>query len=211
MYLSNKVLVIDNFYKDPDKIRDFAIKQEFKPCTDPEMGGSWPGLRTRYLNNLNEDICREFKDNLIGNLLEGVATQYNCYFETNFQLCYESVKDSWIHTDVSPWEITHVGVIYLNPDPPADSGTNMYELRPEYTDEFKSYAAKHNNVWTTLNRDEDSEEFNRWFKLNMAIPNKFNRAVLYSPRAWHKADKYFGNSPESGRLTQVFFAKIDYS
>lgn len=211
MYLNNKVLVVDNFYKDPDYIRGFALEQEFMPCSHPLLKGNWPGLRSQYLHILNEKITEEFQNNLMKNLLEGITTNYNCYFETNFQLCYETITDSWIHTDIAEWPITHVGVVYLHPTPQNNSGTNIYNLRTEYIDEFKIYAEKHNNLWTTLNRDEDRNEFERWFEPSLSIPNKYNRAVIYDPHTWHKSDKYFGNSIETGRLTQVFFANIQYS
>ena len=39
-------LVIDDFYSDPDKVRNFALKQEFK------VRGNYPGQRTEsYLND----------------------------------------------------------------------------------------------------------------------------------------------------------------
>lgn len=211
MYLTNKVLVVDNFYKDPDAIRNLALQQEFLDCNHPERSGSWPGLRSKFLNNISEELTQQFRDLMLNTLLEGVIAKYNCYFETNFQLCYAEHGDSWVHTDVGPWPITHVGVIYLNPNPAPDSGTIIYELKKEYTDEFKQYAAKKNNMWTTLNRDQDKEEFNKWFTPSLNIPNKYNRAVIYNPSQWHKADHYFGNSKETGRLIQPFFANIQYS
>lgn len=210
MHLTNKVLVIDDFYKDPDKIRNFALNQEYKSCTDPEMGGNWPGLRSRYLHNLDESLVKEFRNNLIENLLEGIAVSYNCYFETSFQLCYESIVDSWIHTDTGSWPITHVGVIYLNPHPVENSGTNFYKLKNEYINDFQKYAQDNNSLWTKLNRDEDSEKFNQWFDMSLSVSNVYNRAVIYSPNLWHKSDRYFGNSINTGRLTQVFFANIRY-
>lgn len=211
MYLTNKVLIIDNFYKDPDKVREFALKQTYRDCHDPVMDGNWPGLRTLFLNNLDEQLCAEFRDTLMNNILEGIATQYQCYFETNFQLCYPEHGDSWIHTDVGPWPITHVGVVYLNPNPPENSGTILYKFNDEYTDEFKEYAAKHNNMWTTLTRDKDKEEFHKWFTPTLNVPNVYNRVIMYSPDRWHKSDMYFGSSPETGRLIQPFFANIEYN
>ena len=208
MHLSNKVLVIDNFYENPDKVREIALKQEYKDCKDPLMGGSWPGFRSKYLHHIDESLMQEFRDNLMGNLLEGLNTRYNCYFETMFQLCYAEHGDSWIHTDIGKWEITHVGVIYLHPDPPPNSGTLIYDLKKECVDEFKAYAAKHNNLWTDLNRD--TEEFHKWFELTLNVPNKYNRAIIYSPHRWHKSDTYFGNSVETGRLFQPLFARIKY-
>ena len=210
MYLNNRVLVIDGFYEDPDKVRNLALAEEFYPCTHPMMRGNYPGLRTRFLNHISEDLCQEFRDNMMGNLLDGLSTKYNCYFETNFQLCYPEHGDSWLHTDRAPWPVTHVGVVYLNPNPPPNSGTLMYELRPEYAEDFKDYCKRYDNLWKKLNRDQDKTELNTWFELTLSIPNRYNRAIMYSPQAFHKSDTYFGSTPETGRLIQPFFATITY-
>lgn len=209
MYLTNKILIIDNFYKDPDAVRQFALEQEFKDCKDPDREGNWPGYRSKFLNNINPELCAEFKDNLIGHLLEGVRTNYNCYFETNFQLCYKEHGDSWVHYDHGNW-ITHVGIIYLNPNPPANSGTLIYKFNEEHRDEFNRYAEQNDGLWFKLNRDQDSEEFNKFFTLSMSVPNVYNRAVVYNPSLWHKSDYYFGDSKDTGRLIQPFFATINY-
>jgi hypothetical protein len=39
------------------------------------------------------------------------------------------------------------------------------------------------------------------------IGNIFNRFVMYRSNSFHKSEKYFGNTKEDGRLTQVFFIK----
>ena len=46
-------LVIDNFYNDPDKIREFVLKQEFK------IRGNYPGQRT--LSFASENIKERYK------------------------------------------------------------------------------------------------------------------------------------------------------
>jgi hypothetical protein len=209
MFLTNKVLVIDNFYKDPDMIRRLALAQEFLPCNHPDRSGQWPGLRSKFLNEINPRACEEFKDNLISNLLEGISTDYNCYFETNFQLCYETNGDSWVHFDhATTWNVTHAGLVYLHPNPPENSGTIIYDFNKEHQPEMDEYSEKHNYLWHRLNRDQDSEEFKKWFTPSISIPNKYNRAVIYSPMAWHKSDTYFGTTLDTGRLTQPFFASI---
>lgn len=212
MFLTNKALIIDNFYKDPDMIRGLALRQEFLPMTHPERSGQWPGLRSKFLNEINPRACEEFKDSLISNLLEGITIDYNCYFETNFQLCYGDIGDSWVHFDHDgKWDITHVGLVYLNPDPPDNSGTIIYDFNKEHQPDMDAYSEKHNYLWHRLNRDQDSEEFKKWFTPSLNIPNKYNRAIIYNPWTWHKSDRYFGSTPETGRLTQPFFARIQYN
>ena len=41
------------------------------------------------------------------------------------------------------------------------------------------------------------------------IGNIYNRLVMYRSDAYHKSNKYFGNGLRDGRLTQVFFIKVN--
>lgn len=210
MYMHNKVLIVDDFYEDPDKIRNFALKQNFKDCVEAGAGNQWPGKRSMFLHNLDQDIHQEFHNNFLGSILENNPIKYSGYLETNFQLCFESDGDSWVHYDTPSWEATHVGVVYLNPDPPENSGTCFYNFNEEYRQEFEEYAKKNNHLWTRLNRLEDSEEFNRWFVKDMCIPNKYNRCIIYGPNRWHKSDWYFGNDHDTGRLIQPVFCRLEF-
>lgn len=210
MNLHNKIIIIDDFYKDPDKIRNFALTQEFKTCKDAGMSGNWPGRRTGFLHYLDQEISEEFHTQFIGSLLENNPVEYGGYLETNFQLCYESDGDSWIHYDTPSWNCTHVGVVYLHPNPPENSGTLFYKFNENYRAEFEEYSAKNNRLWFKLNRDEDKEYFEKFFTLELSLPNKYNRAVIYGPHRWHKSDRYFGTSPDTGRLFQPFFCTLDF-
>ena len=44
--------VVDDFFKNPDYIREFALKQEYFPS----KGGRFPGERTRELRHIDEDL-----------------------------------------------------------------------------------------------------------------------------------------------------------
>ena len=99
----------------------------------------------------------------------------------------------------------------MTPNPPKNSGTLFYELNETYRQEFDEYAARNNKLWTGLNRDQDRDEFERFFKQTMEIPNKYNRAIIYGPHMWHKSDRYFGTTPENARLFQPFFCNIKFN
>ena len=49
-------ICIDNFYSDPDIIRDFALKQEFHKS----LTGGWPGTRTYPIHQLDQDFFKYF-------------------------------------------------------------------------------------------------------------------------------------------------------
>ncbi len=37
-------LIVDNFFKDPDAIREFALKQTYWPKQTNPNGGNWPDI-----------------------------------------------------------------------------------------------------------------------------------------------------------------------
>jgi hypothetical protein len=210
MFMNNKILIVDDFYKDPDSIRNFALSQEFKNCKQANAGGNWPGQRSGFLHNLDSSVSEEFHNTFLGNLLENNPIKYKGYIETNFQICYSNNGDSWVHYDTPTWHCTHVGLVYLTPKPPKNSGTLFYEFNEEHRQEFEEYAARNDNLWTKLNRDEDCKEFEKFFTQVMEVPNKYNRAIIYGPNIWHKSDRYFGTTQENARLFQPFFCNLDF-
>jgi len=212
MYAHNKIIVIDNFYDDPDQVREVALQQEYLPCNEPSMSGNWPGYRSRkFLHNIDETIFNEFRNKLLDNLLWNNPVKYEGYIETNFQVCLEENGDSWVHYDRGPMEITHVGVVYLNPNPPSNSGTIIYDFNEEHRAEWMEYSNNEQDLWFTLNRKDDLERFNKFFTENITIPNKYNRCIIYGPWRWHKSDQYFGHNLETGRMIQPFFCRIKFN
>ena len=88
--------------------------------------------------------------------------------------------------DVETWvhkdkDAQWAGVLYLTPNAPQEAGTGIFtEPRPGE------------------------------FELQDAIANKYNRLVLYRGDLLHRSLlSGFGNSVETGRLTQVFFFDIE--
>ena len=41
------------------------------------------------------------------------------------------------------------------------------------------------------------------------IGNVYNRLIMYRSDVYHKSNKYFGDTIQNGRLTQVFFVKVN--
>jgi len=87
--------------------------------------------------------------------------------------------ETWVHKDTSDW----AGVLYLTPDAPLDSGTGLYR---------------------------ESTDGSDGFDLVTALGNVYNRLVLYRGDMLHSSMlPGFGTTPETGRLTQVFFFNSD--
>ena len=184
-------LEFENFFSNPDEIRKFALSQKFYSSEDHPTGGNWPGIRTEYYHTLNEDMYYEFTSRLYE--LMGWDTSKDTYFESMFQLCTASDGNSWIHNDKMTQEFTHVGMVYLTPNPKPNSGTIIYDLKENVDANSKDFALDESNP--------------KNFNVNSIITNDYNKCIMYDPKSWHKSDQYFGSDIYDGRLTLVFFLK----
>ena len=123
------MLVIDNFFNNPDLIRNIALEQKFySKDNHPENIGSFPGMRTNYINTFDENLYNSLVQseiNFVGKLED--LGKYSEYW-TKFSFSY-TTKGIGLqkHRDFSEgwggFKSFYGGIIYLNPEPPANSGT----------------------------------------------------------------------------------------
>lgn len=171
------LFVVDNFYADPDSVREFALTREYT------VRGNYPGLRT--VSYATPEIKDKFQSFIqpFGEItrFDIEADAYNGAFQYTTQ-----EETSWIHQDeATDWG----GIIYLTPDAPLSSGTCFYEPKVPMTFE-------EGNTW--------GRDLTKW-NLVDRIGNRYNRLVLFNSKRWHMSMDYFGKGLHDGRLFQVFF------
>jgi hypothetical protein len=178
------LLVIDNFYKNPEDVRSFALSEEYS------VHGNYPGNRTKSyateeIKSQIQDYIQPFGGKIIDFPLE--ETAYNGSFQ------YTTSRDrSWIHTDpYNNWG----GVLYLTPNAPPSAGTGFYKIKngPMYED-----VSRKEHV------DAFSQDLTKW-ELVDSVGNVFNRLILFNSKRYHISMDYFGIDKYNGRLFQVFF------
>ena len=184
-------LEFENFFSNADEVRKFALSQKFYNCKDHPTEGNWPGIRTEYYHLLNEDMYYQFTSRLYE--LMGWDNNKDTYFEAMFQLCTASDGNSWIHNDKMTQRFTHVGMVYLTPNPKPNSGTIIYDLKENVDTDSQDF----------ITNEGDPKNFN----VNSIITNEYNKCIMYDPKSWHKSDTYFGSDIYDGRLTLVFFLR----
>jgi hypothetical protein len=178
-------VVVDNFYKQPDNVRDFALRQQFQEHPDYHKGRRsdmvfrFPNLKERF-------------ENILGSKIKN-WTQYgvNCCFQSCIageQLVY--------HYDVQQY----AGIIFLTPDAPPETGTTFY--RSKYTKNMK-LNDDYNEIFRTGVLDATQ------FDVVDVVGNKYNRLVLFDAQMIHAASAYFGNNLHNGRLFQLFFFDLE--
>jgi hypothetical protein len=180
------VWIVDNFYRDPDSIRKFALEQEY------DQGG----LGRYYIGN------RTHKQFLFPGLKEEFEYIMNRKIEKweehgmngRFQLCKEG-EPLVYHCDLQQW----AAMLYLTPNAPYQSGTSTHALRgtdirhKTHPDLMRCFRAGSQNLDRTIFEPVDN------------FGNVYNRLVIFNAGYVHSATDYFGFNNDNCRLWQMFF------
>ena len=190
--------IIDDFFETPHMVREFALQQEYYKGDR----GTWPGIRTKYIQDLNQELY----DVLEFNLLKYV-NKYNSFskIEATFQAIGGAWGQGWVHDDNPEHDVA--GVVFLNPDPPQDTGNTVYANSSDINADHYIPMFQED-----MDPDFDHSKLEKYrleqralFKPAVTAENKFNRCIMFDPRCWHSADNFFGETLEDSRLTLVFF------
>ena len=184
--MKTNIIVTDNFYSNPDAVRNFALQQEFS------QQGNYPGARTKTF--LTQDV-KDAVQTIIWNAA-GEVTDWHARdgFTGSYQIT--TARDrSWIHSDhFNTW----AAVCYLTPNAPTSSGTGLFRHRA-------TGAVRANELEGTY----DSQDMTQW-ELVDVISNRYNRLALYRGDLFHSSLDYFGQDLYTGRLFQLFFISTQY-
>jgi glycosyltransferase involved in cell wall biosynthesis len=180
---NKKIFVVNDFYSDPDAVRQFALTQ-VKYQEDLRF---YKGLRS--VKNYNSPEIRAAFEQIIGEPIR-VWDEYG----NNGCFQITTAKDSQVfHYDEQRW----AAMIYLTPDAPIESGTRTHRSRingTSHSSQPGADAAFEGNFYDGTRHDVVD-----------SVGNVYNRLVIMDARSFHSAGMYFGNSPENGRLTHLFF------
>lgn len=179
---SNKRLfVVDNFYSDPDAIREYALQQEFK-----EDLRFYKGLRT--IKPYHPPGIKEAFESIIGEKILSFGEGVNGCFQITM------AKDPQVyHYDMQNW----AAMIYLSPNAPIESGTRLHRSRLNGTRRSSDFGADEafgGNFY-------DSTKFD----IVDSAANIYNRLVIMDAKCFHSAGPYFGDNIHNSRLTHLFF------
>ena len=191
-----KVFVIDDFYKNPDEVRDYALSCERK--NDKENCGGLIGSRVveenqEMIDNLRPvftKLCQhdewknvEYTDEMFQYKWDNMKFLVN--HTTNEDINRRFNKEVFIYTHhKDDIDTKWAALVYLNKPEECDGGTDFYKFIEDHP-----YGANYN-----IRKD---------IKLTMEM--KYNRMVLYEARHTHGATLNRSMFKEHPRLAQVFF------
>ena len=195
--LTPNAIIVDNFYENPDQVRDFALRQKFLKHEDYHKG-----QRTEE-KFLSEGIKEEFE-----RLLGKKITRWDYGVNGIFQFC--TSEDPLVyHTDGQDY----AAAIFLTPNAPPECGTNLFRSKIN-----KLQGAPTEKDAERLNRSTE-DLFNEIFKTGFydktnlelvdKIGNIYNRLAIWNGQLIHSASEYFGNNKTNSRLFQLFFFDIE--
>lgn len=222
--LDKSVIIIDNFYENPDEIRDLAIELQYGE--DSALVGGFPGMRGSLgtpevkdkLYQVFVDLCKK-----CGDLNEeDFEKNWN-----NLGFMVNITKDSYIrpnpmgiipHQDFweneEGWESTYQygAVVYLNYNDESAGGTNLYSYEGKL-----SIPSDYKPNWLSgpiirsLSDDllfeyiRDRVDSNDPYKLEFEAEMRYNRMFLYPAKVLHTANLNLGMFVDNYRINQVFF------
>jgi len=197
-------LIVDKFYEDPMKIREFALQQEFY-----ENSANYKGKRS---NKFLFPLVKERFEQLLGTKIINwiIPKSANGCFQitdSSHPLVYHSDKQSY------------AAAIYLTPGASMEAGTSFWR--------DKKYKCR-TSPFSSLERDKFNSDEERdialsdiynsdtilnsqYWELVDKVAPLFNRLVIWNGRLIHSASSYkqFGsNEPKDSRLVQLFFFDV---
>lgn len=185
---NNTSWIVDNFYDDPDSIREFALKQEY---VEGGIGRGFIGRRTEQ-QFLFPDLKGKFEE-IMG---RKITAWQEHGMNGRFQISW-SGEPLVYHCDSQKWG----GMLYLTPNAPYQCGTTLYAHKQT---KARTY---HEEGWDAAWKDVpgDCHLDGTSFEPVDVLGNVYNRLVIFDASAIHAASEYFGTVKENARLWQMFF------
>jgi len=188
-------LTIDNFYTNPNEVREFALKQEFK------VRGNYPGQRTKSF--LTDSLKKKMRDILYpfaGEITYWGSDDKENNYTGSFQYTVSEDR-SWIHADsTTDW----AAVCYLTPDAPLSAGTGIFRHKATGWSHYDYKRENEPGYVESAPPGNEMRDYTKWEMVDR-IGNVYNRLIMYRADNYHVSLDYFGQNMHDGRLFQVFF------
>jgi len=196
------LIIADDVYTDPEGVRAAALRLSYAA---PENGANYAG-RNSSAKLLMDDTDRMLSW-VAGEPLKGAEDRAH----GALRLTLAGDRGRYrVHVDVG---VEWSGVLYLNRPEQCQGGTIFYRHHATGTERAPVSAeelarCRFATAQQALDRilGEDSNDETKWDQLT-TVPMRFNRLVLFRPWLWHSGTAGFGDSPETGRLVQLFFLR----
>jgi hypothetical protein len=180
--MRKRMFIVDDFYTDPDYMRNLALSMEYK--RDLKW---YKGLRS--IEPYRPEGIKEIFEIIMG---EKIYNFEDHVYTGCFQIC--TAEDPQVyHFDNQNW----AAMIYLTPNAPVESGTRLHRSKLNGTRDARE--TEINGAFSGGFLDSTK------FEITDSAANIYNRLVIMDARCIHSAGPYFGEGMKDGRLTHLFF------
>lgn len=201
--------VVDDLLPDPEAVRRRCLAKQNWEFGAPHTKEVWPGMRSiPALEPAELDLVEQTVRQLTGagrlwvqQTPQGGRLNHNCV-----QVVGRKEGGVKPHTD-SRNLCRYAAVLYLTPGAPPETGTAFYRQRmPSGRLAGNIVEEPHLNLI-----DAFGTRFvpANTFVEDLAVPNRFNRLLLYKANLIHSATAYCGERMRDKRMTAVFFWMAD--
>jgi hypothetical protein len=190
------IVVVDNFYSDPDWVRNYAMNNlEFNPS------GYHKGQRSsdRFILNGTKEKFEEILGRKITNW------NHPSYANGIFQYC-TSQDPIVYHVDSQ----TYAAMVYLTPDAPLQTGTATYKSKITGATRFDE--TRGDDYFNTFKGLSNNMNFydSTTYEVVDTVANVYNRLVMFDSKTIHAATGYFGDAIENARFFHLFFFDVEW-
>ena len=196
------IVYIDNFYKNPNMVRNLALK--LPPTSDPRILGGVTGSRVASFFDFQHiyPIWVEIAQNVFGLKKEEQEKFEASMFSTPFSVNVTQSKDRPDLPHIDLPDVTSrgwAGLIYLNKDDECKGGTGFYTYKGHQVN------PKQDGLW---DKDYVCDSIGPWELMHLA-EMKLNRMIMYPATVMHTPyDKPGFFEGDDYRLVQVFFLPV---
>ena len=188
------IIAVDDFYKNPDEVREYALNLDFQHNKEYHKG-----QRTTERTFFNGTY--EFLEDT---LKKKITSWDNQPHNGVFQFC--TAEDQLVyHTDGQQY----AAVVFLTPDAPVECGTSFFKHKGNG---LRNYPTSKDCMTFNKSTEElywDMFQGNFYDKtpweLVDTVGNVYNRMAIWDAKLVHAATQYFGSDKLNSRLFHMFF------
>jgi len=181
--VSRKIIIYDDFYKDPDYIRFLAKENISLPL-----------------------VCSDFNElaaSITGAIINSISTNHGCFQLNNKSPEVEKItfntENKWtclLFLTENCSNKQSNGVTFWKNKNSEYAGSKSVEDTVNASDIINGYVNKTQKTQIEI----DKKQWNK----DVFIPGKYNRAVFFRSELFHSISKGFGKNFENGQLIQTF-------